>query len=354
MANSYKSKYTGEQIDAILDIALHGALYAFVKEFTISDWEDNKIHIRQGEHCVSAPTPSLFMLNNDLYEEVVGGIAIDSENAVIIQSDLPFAGKIIIKNAEKTDSSLFDFYICDTNDKKLYFVAEKGMTWEQFIDSEYNTGTTLIKKYSIGSSTYLTINNSNTYAIGTRLIGSTTLERGVNLTDIIVEPNDIREYYLYPTPSCLVAGTQILVSLNGDTKSIEELASGDTIVSYNIKTGENYLAKVTRVVINENSVNMTKVTFANGVMLNMTTIHPVLTRNGFCAVCAWADYSELAVGDEAKTVDGWSAVTKIEQYTLDDPVRTYTLGVVDYNENPDVDIYDNFYANGIVVHNKFS
>lgn len=97
MANSYKSKYAGEQIDALLDAIIQSRLFTFIKEFAVADWVDNTIQITYDEHCVSIPTPSLYRLNDGLYEEVVGGITIDSDKTVIIQSDLPFDGRVVVK-----------------------------------------------------------------------------------------------------------------------------------------------------------------------------------------------------------------------------------------------------------------
>lgn len=166
------------------------------------------------------------------------------------------------------------------------------------------------------------------------------------------------QLYLFKTDGgvigvgCFAGNTQVMVSLDGKTKSIKELQAGDEVVSYNLDTGDNYLARVTRLVVNEYSTDMVKVTLVNGTVLEMTAVHPVYTRDGFKSVEPWGDYGELVVGDEVKTNTDWSGVVSIERCTLDEPIKTYTLGVVDYGEDPDVDTYDNFYANGVVVHNK--
>ena len=93
----YKSKYSGEQIDAILGAVIHSRLATFKKNFLVADWTDNTIQISYDEHCVSSPTPSLFRLHDDCYEEIVGGITINLDETIVIQSDMPFDGKIIIK-----------------------------------------------------------------------------------------------------------------------------------------------------------------------------------------------------------------------------------------------------------------
>lgn len=158
------------------------------------------------------------------------------------------------------------------------------------------------------------------------------------------------EYYY----SCLIGSTLVLIDLDGNTKPIETFKEGDSVVSYNIETGENYLAKVTKLIVNEHSTELVKITLDNETVLEMTPVHPIYTTNGFCAVDPWNDFKQLNVKDIVKTINGDYEIINIERYTLDEPIKTYTLAITDYNENPDNDIYDNFYANGVIVHNKAS
>ena len=251
-------------------------------------------------------------------------------------------------------SRIFTFSVVSTSGNTLSYNAKQGMTWDEFIDSEYNIGDETLIRHSVtsdGITTYYPAVNDSWNCIDIREKGTTVLKTSVYINDIIVELDDTEEYYAHYA-TCLTGDTQVLTSLDGEQKKIQEFQTGDVVVSYNLTTGEDYLAKVTHLVVNENSISMAKVTLENGTVLNMTTEHPILTKNGFSSVYAWGDYFELALGDEVKTNDGWSVITMIEKYILDEPVCTYTLGVVDYNEDPDVDIYDNFYANGVVVHNK--
>ena len=44
-------------------------------------------------------------------------------------------------------------------------------------------------------------------------------------------------------------------------------------------------------------------------------------------------------------------VLKFSNYELDKPITTYTWAVQTIGEYPEDDTTDNFYANGIVVHN---
>lgn len=150
---------------------------------------------------------------------------------------------------------------------------------------------------------------------------------------------------------CFIAGTQVAYNLNGDTKAIEEFTVGDNVVSYDIKTGENYIAKVTKLRIGEGITKLVKIGFANGITITMTPEHPIYCEDGFKSLTGYMGFEKLQIGDTAKTYDGWSLVTSIDYFTTE-PTTVYTLSIKDENEEIDEDINDTFYANGICVHNK--
>ena len=132
----------------------------------------------------------------------------------------------------------------------------------------------------------------------------------------------------------------------------KDIKAGEQVVSYNVKIGENYMTTVSKAITNNSSKFMAHVEFENGTELDMTEYHPIYTQNGWRSLNNYNGYDTLVVGDIAKTVDGWSKITDIVRYQNDKRTTTYTLDVVDIGENPDVEINDSFYANGIVVHNS--
>ena len=150
---------------------------------------------------------------------------------------------------------------------------------------------------------------------------------------------------------CFIKGTQISTTLNGNTQSIEALKDGDLIVSYNINTKENYYAKIKKLVTNPKSISMAKVHLDNGAILDMTDYHPLYTIEGFKSITN-KKYPELKVGDILPTFDNKETIiTNIELYKNEKPITTYTLNVIDLDENIDDDTTDNYYANGIIAHN---
>ena len=153
-----------------------------------------------------------------------------------------------------------------------------------------------------------------------------------------------------PAICCFVSGTQVLTSLDGASTSIELLQEGDEVVSYNTTTGENYVAKVKKLIIKEYTTDIAEVSFANGTILTMNAYHPIYTSNGFHSITNHNGYDTLSVGDLVKTTDDWTEIIDIRRYNAS-PITTYNLNVIDLDENPDDETNDTFYANGIVVHN---
>lgn len=213
-----------------------------------------------------------------------------------------------------------------------YLSAADGMTWGEWVDSIHNS-----YGYSWQSDGLL-------LSIRDGLVIS-----NIKPADFIISG---RLYDSYIIECCFVAGTQVLMADN-TTINIENVKIGDQVISYDIDTGENYIVSVLNTIVNKHSIKMAKVIFDNGVVLEMTDYHPIYTLNGWKSLTNHMGYETLVVGDIAKTINGWSGIVEIEQYILETPIETYTLDVIGLDENPDRDdnTHDNFYANGIVVHN---
>ena len=215
------------------------------------------------------------------------------------------------------------------------FVAMEGMTWGQWVNSPYNTENWYFSNgllsNNFGGGVILSIQNSD--------------------YDSLIAP---RVYNAMATDDgcCFIAGTKILMSDNSK-KSIEDLKVGESVISYDIDNGENYIAKIAALIINTNSTNMAKLTLDNGIELTMTDYHPIYTLQGWKSITNHMNYDTLTVGDIVKINDGWAGIIAIDQYELENPITTYTLDVIGPNEDPDRDdnTHDNFYANDIVVHN---
>ena len=61
-------------------------------------WKDGKIIIPYETHLLNNPSVSLFMRMSDgNYQNVLGGVYLDNDKNITLQSDLAFTGKVIVK-----------------------------------------------------------------------------------------------------------------------------------------------------------------------------------------------------------------------------------------------------------------
>lgn len=211
--------------------------------------------------------------------------------------------------------------------------AIEGMTWGEWLNSPY------APTYGINVTT-----NLISFEVGT-----STVYLSVNLADFIIRDHS---YETTLDQCCFVPGTQVLMS-SGEFKSIENITIGEEVVSYNVDTGEMYNVIVVKTIENKCSTEMAEIIFDNGMTLAMTDYHPIYTASGWKSLTGHLGYDLLEVGQMAKTFDGWSEIIDIKQYKNETPISTYTLDVANKEEldSRDDNTHDNFYANGIVVHN---
>jgi hypothetical protein len=150
---------------------------------------------------------------------------------------------------------------------------------------------------------------------------------------------------------CFPAGTKIITE-GGNDKNIEDIEVGDYVLSFNEKEGNTEYKKViaTKQPIHNELV---KYHFANQTSLIATFDHPIYVNGlelaSYSPELSNARYdidveiSQIKVGDMVKVPNaGHSAIREIEILPIED-TQTYIFTVEDNH---------NFYANGILVHNK--
>jgi intein/homing endonuclease len=136
-----------------------------------------------------------------------------------------------------------------------------------------------------------------------------------------------------------------------DLKSIKNIRPGDTVLSYNEKTGQSELNKVIAI-RGKISNQLIRYTFANGVVLESTKDHPYYV-NGF----------NIASYDPIKTTEKYNFNLDIDMIKVGDVVNlpngdtTYIEDIEELFESEKVYTFEvennhNYYANGILVHNK--
>ena len=168
----------------------------------------------------------------------------------------------------------------------------------------------------------------------------------INIVPDVIDCGEIVTFEL----CCFVAGTQITLA-DGTTTPIESLTKDMLVLSYDINSKNFYTTKVKSVTVNHHSLYMAQVILENGIEVNMTDYHPLLTTNGWHSLTNHNGYDLLTADDHIITLDGPSKIENIILYTNDNFIDTYTIDTIDLDENKDNDTNDNFIANGIVVHN---
>ena len=70
---------------------------SYIQTISVDDWKNNTIQIDATQHAVSNPMVEMFIFSGGSFVPVIGGIEVDNQNNVILSSDMPFNGKVVIK-----------------------------------------------------------------------------------------------------------------------------------------------------------------------------------------------------------------------------------------------------------------
>lgn len=100
MIKTWKNGAKGEEVKKVIDYNFN-TLSKFAKKYTQSidsnDWIDNVISIPFSKHGIENPTVQLLIDNGGSFTTVIGGVKMDSEHNVILSTDLPFDGRVVIR-----------------------------------------------------------------------------------------------------------------------------------------------------------------------------------------------------------------------------------------------------------------
>ena len=208
--------------------------------------------------------------------------------------------------------------------------ALEGMTWEQFLESDYNTS-----NWTSGGS-FVSISG---------IVGVGDSDNGdYALLSAVIKPNGI--YYTY---CCFDPGTQVLMS-DGTTKNIEDIEVGEYVMSYNETTKNFEPKKVLRTITRHHSDDLVYINLSNGERIGMRAYHPLLTTEGYKSLrpelkAAYVNnekLEKLKVGDTLVGYNSNVTITSIEERAPIENYDTYNLEIEDNH---------NYIVNGIVAHN---
>jgi len=164
--------------------------------------------------------------------------------------------------------------------------------------------------------------------------------------------NDLLVHNYSMAGYCFVDGTEVTLA-SGDVKNIEDIKQGDEVLTLNETTGEQE-SKVVYGILTPKHNDLVTYTLEDGTVITSTYDHPYyvdgLELKSFNPVKTNSLYNigrevgKIEKGDVLIKADGSkSAIVHIDAELKENDVQTTIIRVVDNF---------NFYANGILVHNK--
>ena len=262
---------------------------------------------------------------------------------------------LIYKNAKPLDNKTLIKLNVNNNEDYLYISPIKTflvhdsidniIIWKAAIDINENTDYLLDYDTStaVVSSNELFITNDNGFSL---------VELDVEDTDtyIIAGTTPINSFITHNAP-CFVAGTMITLA-DGSMKKIEDVVAGDVVSTFdlvlNTKT-ENVVNAVLSKSVNE----IVEYKLDNGEVLKCTIDHPIFVEekgwSSFNSDLSNKIYSletfvkQIEIGDKVKLLNGISEIVNIIKHNEETIV--YNLQDIENNHN--------FFANNILVHNRF-
>ena len=238
------------------------------------------------------------------------------------------------------DDGLITFTMEDSGEEKKYN-AKKGMTWRDWLLSNYNTQKTIYLSASGKlSCTYET--DSAHYGIGYEIDDKSLVVKDAD--DLII---DNCYYLVFMYAECVFPNSQILVSTNGKTKEAKDLKEGENIVYYNFESKQTELGKVEKVYIHKDATNFVRYEFEDGSYLEATDYHPIYTKQGWKSLTQRNGYAVPELGDEVKTENGWKKLIKIVEFKGQEDCYDFAI------RTQEGELIDNYFANGTLVEGAY-
>lgn len=334
-------KYEGNQFEGILNTHL------------VIKSDDTEIEV--GNLNVGDELKSFYIGGTSLIED-----QFYTENWSISGSNLPSGSYmtssiVLYKNTKTLDNKTLSKLTVNNNEDSLYISPVKSflvhdssknvIIWKTAIDVLENTDYLIDYDGSIAqvTSNELFVTNDNGFSL---------VELDVEDTDtyIIAGTTPINSFITHNAP-CFVAGTKITLA-DGSIKNIEDIKPGDMVSTFDLKSETIVNNEVNSVF--SKKVNVTvEYTFENGEVLKCTLDHPIYVENK-----GWSSYSSelsnllysletgvqnIEVGDNVKLFNGLTKLVEVK--VVNEDTLVYNLQDIENNHN--------FFANNILVHNRF-
>ena len=262
---------------------------------------------------------------------------------------------IIYKNTKALDNKSLSKLTVDNNEDSIYISPVKSflvqdsisdtITWKTAIDINVDTDYLINYEGSLAKVT------SNELFI-TSDSGFSLVELDVEDTDtyIIAGTTPINSFITHNAP-CFVAGTKITLA-DGSLKNIEDVQAGEVVATFDLRSG-TVVHNVVNAVFSKKAYGIVKYRFSNGEILECTFDHPLYVEDK-----GWSSFnyelsnemysleqkvSPIVVGDKVKLATGLSEILEIQTYS--EEVLVYNLQDIEGNHN--------YFANNVLVHNRF-
>ena len=330
--------------------------------FVELDVEDSDTYIINGStafHSIVSANAPCFVAGTKIQME--NGTTKNIEDVVVGDSIVSFdftndetkINKVLNIFSKKVDKIvIYEFsnggILKSTLDHPIFVNGKGWSAFDNVLSNNLYQLDTPVQKIEIGDSVKLI--NTNAVLEKVTLLNEET--KVYNLSKIEINHNYFANDILVHNRACFVKGTMIEMS-DGTVKPIEEISVGDEVISLNIPNNTKEKQKVTNVITPIHD-DMVRYSFENGTELICTFDHPYFV-NGFNLSSykplltidrynLGENVSQIEIGDSVTLVDGSNTrIVNIEELELT-PTQTYIFEVSNNH---------NFFANGILTHNKF-
>ena len=240
--------------------------------------------------------------------------------------------------------NFYDFF--GTLTQETVCKAEEGMTWEEWVNSEYNNINCYIKDNYIYTGN--SIGHNYTHVILYKIDANTGEPDMSNEIYSQFEIEENQNYYGMHNPAeCVYPDSKILIDADGKTTLAKEIKENDDIAYYDFNENVVKIGKVSKVYVHKEATNFVKYTFEDGSYLQATDYHPIYTKEGWKSLTNRNGYEKPEKGDLVKTERGWKKVIEIEEYTGKEDC--YDFEIVTENGIK----IDNYFANGTLVQSSY-
>ena len=251
------------------------------------------------------------------------------------------------ENSKSLITFTINFYdIFGTLTQETVCKAEEGMTWEEWVNSEYNNINCYIKDNYIYTGN--SIGHNYTHVILYKIDANTGEPDMSNEIYSQFEIEENQNYYGIHNPAeCVYPDSEILIDADGKTTVAKEIKENDSIAYYDFNENVVKIGKVSKVYVHKEATNFVKYTFEDGSYLQATDYHPIYTKEGWKSLTNRNGYKKPEEGDLVKTEEGWKKLTNIEEYTGKEDC--YDFEIVSESEIK----VDNYFANGTLVQSSY-